>query len=99
MSINYTEKRNFIRMPIYHALTFKLPDSQSIEPGMCKNLSSDGISFLSETKVDLGAVIDVNITPGKTIVSPLNASVEIVRVTNILETNSYEIAGIIRKMN
>jgi len=103
MTIDYTEKRNFIRMPINYALTYTLTHSQSDEPGICKNLSSDGIAFFTNKKLDLGSLIDVNITAKKSIVAPLNASVEIVRVVEKsgdynCETR-YEIAGKIKKMN
>lgn len=99
MTIDYTEKRNYIRMPINHEMTFKLDGESDLDAGVCKNLSADGVLFSTNRKIEPGTIVDINITPKKSLVIPLDAMIEVVRVTPDNSSNNYIIAGIIKQMN
>ena len=99
MTINYTEKRNFIRIPINHEMTYKVDGSSYLEQGVCLNLSADGVLFSASQHFNPGTIIDINITPKQSVVTPLDAMVEVVRVTDNEINDKYSVAGIIKVMN
>ena len=99
MAINYTEKRNFIRIPINHEMTYKVDGSNAMEQGVCINLSADGVMFSASKKFDPGTIIDINITPKQSVVTPLDAMVEVVRVSENEVNDQFTVAGIIKVMN
>lgn len=99
MTINYSEKRNFIRMPINHEMKYQLNQSAISGYGMCKNLSADGVLFSADRSFEPGTLVGINITPKKSVVIPLEAVVEVVRVSENEHDNEFDIAGIIREMN
>ena len=99
MTINYTEKRNFIRMAINHDMTYKLDGSDILDQGMCRNLSADGVLFSSNKSINPGTIVDINITPRQSLIMPLDAMIEVIRTTKNEADNNFEIAGIIKEMN
>ncbi len=100
---NYTEKRNFNRLAINHEMTYILDGAnifdQEPDQGMCKNLSAYGVLFSSYKSIDPGTIVNINITPRRSLVVPLEARVEVLRTTKSKTGNSFEIAGIIKVMN
>ena len=92
MSVNYTEKRNFIRMNTESRITYKILGSNDAYHGTCINLSAAGVLFTSSQQVPLGTKMEINITPELKLTGPLNATIEVVR-SQVNDNGSYAIAG------
>jgi hypothetical protein len=95
MAIEYSEKRNFIRMTTDSVITFKEQGQSVIHKGQCINLSAAGVLFTSAQKMLPGTLLDINITPEPAVVAPLNATVQVVR-TQLSDSGGYAIAGEIK---
>lgn len=98
MPIDYEEKRKYIRMSIDCEISFKETHAQEYVRGRCKNLSASGLMFTADHEVQPGTVLDINITPELSVVPPLDATIEVVRVDYDSMHNDYQIAGIIKEM-
>lgn len=95
---NYDEKRNFPRMHIDHKMTFGLAGEKNISVGRCMSLSAHGVLFTTQNPVPVGAQMELNITPGNSVVAPLNALAEVVRVEQDETLDEYRIAARITQM-
>lgn len=95
MAIDYTEKRNFIRMTTDSVITFKEHGQNTVHHGQCINLSAAGVLFTSTQRMLPGTMLDINITPEPAVVAPLNATVQVVR-TQMNDKGGYAIAGEIK---
>jgi len=93
MSINYEEKRDFIRMNAEHALQFREVGSEQTSEGICRNLSATGILFTTEQAIPDGTELEVNITPRYSVVSPFAAVVKVIRSQSNGEPSRYIVAG------
>ena len=93
MSINYEEKRDFIRMNAEHALQYRELGSDETQQGICCNLSATGIMFTTEQEIPDGAELEVNITPQYAVVSPFDAVVKVVRTQMDGAPSQYAVAG------
>ena len=93
MSIQYDEKRDFIRMNAEHALEFRTLGSDETQQGVCCNLSATGIMFTTENSIPNGAELEVNITPQYSVVSPFDAVVKVIRSQASVGPDSYAVAG------
>lgn len=93
MSINYEEKRDFIRMNTRHALQFREVGSNEIQQGVCHNLSATGIMFTTEHEIPHGTELAVTITPQYSVTSPFDAVIKVVRTQPDSLPSQYTIAG------
>ncbi|MDT8384423.1 MAG: PilZ domain-containing protein [Gammaproteobacteria bacterium] len=93
MSIQYDEKRDFIRMSTEHALQFRTLGSKEMQQGTCCNLSATGILFTTDSSIPDGAELEVNITPQYSVVSPFEAVVKVIRSQSNDALNQYTVAG------
>jgi len=93
MSIDYEEKRDFIRMNAEHALQFREVGSTETLQGVCCNLSATGIMFTTEQEIPQGSELEVNITPQYSVVSPFDAVVKVVRTQTGVVPSQYTVAG------
>lgn len=93
MTINYEEKRDFIRMNAEHALQFREVGSDKTQQGVCCNLSATGILFTTEQAIPQGTELEVNITPQYSVVSPFDAVVKVVRTQPNAAASQYSVAG------
>ncbi len=91
----YTEKREFIRMNADCNMTFRFVDSDQQHIGKCINLSGAGIFFKTEKLISPGKAIEITFQPENNITQPLNAFVEVLRVSGD-HNGTYEIAGSIK---
>jgi len=95
---SYEEKRNFPRMRMDCALSYATPGERGTSQGRCKNLSAQGVLFSTQKPMQVGALVDINITPQKAVVAPFNAVVEVLRVSTAEGVNNYEIAACIKQI-
>jgi hypothetical protein len=93
MSIQYDEKRDFIRMNAEHALQFRTLGSDETQHGICCNLSATGIMFTTDNQIPNGAELEVNITPQYSVVSPFDAVVKVIRSQSDDAMDKYTVAG------
>lgn len=98
MSRDYDEKRDFFRMAADCPLTFSVHGNEASDVGQCINLSAGGIRFRSEVKLEPGTLIDIHLTPEKSVVPPLKATVEVARRDSSSEGGQYEYAGSIKQL-
>lgn len=93
--IEYSEKRDNLRMPIDCSLSFNVADDARQHQGKLINLSRRGILFTSRQRLETGTVLDVVLTPSHSQTPPMHATVEVARVTG--NRVLYEVAGQIRQ--
>lgn len=96
MSLAYTEKRDHYRMTVEHELQFRPESSPEFYVGYCQNLSTGGISFRSDEFIATGTRLEISLTPAKTLVPPLQATVEVLRA--VPDAGAYRIAGKIKEI-
>ena len=92
MAADYSEKRNFYRMNMNCDMEYSVNGSGQKQCGMLKNLSGDGVLFVTETEVAPGTEIHISITPENSVTPPLNVTVEVLRC-EAAESDRFEIAG------
>ena len=97
MSINYDEKRNFIRMDTDSKLTFRELDGENSYEGRCLNLSASGILFSCDQHFAPGTQLEIYITPELSVVPPLNAIIEVIRTQT--DDENFTVAGVIKQIN
>jgi len=95
--MDYSEKRGFIRIKTDSKIEFRIVGSQDTYYGECINLSAGGVLFTSEHSVAPGTLMEITIKPEQVLVSPLDATIRVVRTQD--NTNgSYAIAGQIKDL-
>lgn len=78
---DYAEKRGFNRMALNDCpLTYRVQGNEEVHEGVAQNLSSSGIHMVCDRELEPGTLLEVKITPAMTVVAPLEALVEVVRV-------------------
>ncbi len=98
MSRDYDEKRDFFRMTADCPLSFNIHGDEASNTGQCINLSAGGIRFRSAIKLEPATLIDIHITPEKSVVPPLKAVIEVTRREPSSEEGQYEYAGSIKQL-
>jgi len=91
--IHFDEKRDFIRMAADHPLKFRIVESGVTGQGTCVNLSATGVLFHTDQPIATGTQVHINITPTYSVVSPLDAEIEVLRSRPNGVEGEYEIAG------
>lgn len=94
--LNNDERRNFPRMPTKCEVSYRENNENSILQGEVIDLSASGLLFQTDQPLTIGKTLEVSITPETKITPPLNAIVEVKRVTS--ENNLYKIAAEIKQI-
>ncbi|TQV71435.1 PilZ domain-containing protein [Aliikangiella marina] len=95
---NYEEKRNFIRMFVDAKVTITDPETGQVFQGDSKNLSGDGVMFITDQKFNENQMLSVDIRSEQSKLAPLTAKFEVKRVIDLGE-GKYEIAGTINSVS
>lgn len=95
--MDYSEKRGFIRIKTDSKIEYRVMGSQETCYGECINLSAGGVLFTSEYNVEPGTLMEISIKPEHAIVSPLDATIRVVR-SQSTTNGSYAIAGQIKDL-
>lgn len=93
------ERRTARRIEVSCKLDYVEQGSNHINNGTLSNLSTSGLAFETTQCIDVGALIDVRLNPGNTLVPPLDATIEVLRVNSGDEIRSYNVAGRITQIN
>ncbi len=81
MNIDYEDRRDFYRMQFNWPIALIDIATGTQHTAMGRNLSAEGVSFYCAQAFAPGARLRVRVAPDKTLVSPLDAEVEVLRVT------------------
>jgi len=93
--MDYSEKRNFIRIKTDSKIEYKVVGTDITHIGQCINLSAGGVLFACAQHHVPGTVMEISIKPEQIMVTPLDATIKVVR-TQSTSNGSYHIAGKIR---
>ncbi len=94
--IDYSEKRDFIRMPIRCPIALRDPAAELTDQAKLLDLSATGIRFISPRSLDQGARLQVTLSPENPITPPLEAEVAVIRCDEI--EDGFETAATIETM-
>ncbi|MGX5174477.1 PilZ domain-containing protein [Aliikangiella sp. IMCC44653] len=97
LNSEYEEKRNFIRMFVDAKVSITDPATSEVYEGDSKNLSGDGVSFITDKKFELNQKLSVDIRSEQSKLAPLSADFEVKRVES-LGDGRYEVAGTIQSV-
>ena len=89
MTINYDEKRSFYRMSVDCHIEFSLSGASEKHRGEGKNLSANGVKFITDQRLSEGQELDVTVHPVIQTVTPLTTKAKVVRVDHDEENNQY----------
>ena len=94
--IDYSEKRDFIRMPVHCPIALRDPAAQLNERARLLDLSATGIRFISPRLLDQGARLEITLSPENSITPPLEAEIAVIRCDEI--EDGFETAATIETM-
>jgi c-di-GMP-binding flagellar brake protein YcgR len=77
--VDYSEKRDFLRMDMDCSLDYKVEGENESYQGQMKNLSASGIQFTCGHGMPPGSQIHVTLTPLNDITPPMSADVTVAR--------------------
>ncbi len=89
MTVNYDEKRSFYRMSVDCRIEFSEPGGSEKFTGEGKNLSADGVKFITEHELTIGQALDVTVHPVIQTVTPLEAKAKVIRVLKDEDNDKY----------
>jgi len=87
-----TEHRKFSRAEAECEMTYTHPGTGANGTANCLNLSAAGILFTTKQKLTQGCSLEITLIPANPLTPPLNAIIEITRVT-LTDDKSYEVAA------
>ena len=88
---DYSEKRDFIRMPMRCPIWIRDIASDTDETVELRDLSASGIRFFSARALEAGMHLQVTVRPAKSITPPLSAAVSVLRCEEI--DDGFDIAA------
>lgn len=92
------EKRSAKRIPLHLSVKYIDPDSGEAEVGTLRDLSCNGICFVSRKKLDVGAIVNATVEANISEIKPLNIKLEVKRSKALTEKFDYEIGGVITEV-
>ncbi len=95
---DYDEKRGHRRMGIDCPMSFTVVESGEKVEATARDLSATGMLIVCTKPLPEGTLLQVNVTPRQTVVRPLNALVEVVRVEP-LPPAAFQLGVVIREFN
>lgn len=96
--LEYSEKRDFIRMFIDAPIEYCASGSNDWQKGIGKDLSATGIAFIANEDYSEGDLIEVKLKPATKVTPPLEATVKVIR-SEPAESGGYELSTIIDKIH
>ena len=89
MTVNYDEKRSFYRMSVDCHIEFSEEGKSEVYRGDGKNLSADGVKFITEHPLTEGQKLNVTVHPVIQTVVPLSAKGIVKRVVKDEDNGNY----------
>ena len=81
--IDYSEKRDFIRMPVHCPVSIREMSRAQDEMAELLDLSASGVRFVSGRALDAGARLQMMVRPESPITPPLKAEISVIRCHEI----------------
>ncbi len=96
---NVNELRKFPRIDTTCVIKYRKAGSNDEQKrGITKNLSANGIFFIGEAPCEVNALLDIHVLPGTNATPPLDAVIEVIRVSPAESEGKFEIAGMIKSV-
>ena len=95
--MDYSEKRNFIRVKTSSKIDYRELGSEKTYHGQCINVSTEGVLFSCSHQVSPGTLMEISIKPEQKTVAPLDATIKVVRTQSNVN-GSYYVAGKIKEV-
>lgn len=94
------KRRNARRVPLDCKIKIRVPETHDTYYGVCRNLSVDGVFFVTDYVPRFGQVLEVHILPSQApgAPAPLNAVVEVRHCTRTAGGERYEIGAAILRV-
>lgn len=89
--MDFSEKRDFIRMPMQCPIWIRDMDGDRPETAEMRDLSATGIRFVSARALDTGARLQLTVQPTNPITPPLAAEISVLRCQEI--DSGFDIAA------
>jgi c-di-GMP-binding flagellar brake protein YcgR len=89
MAVNYDEKRSFYRMSVDCHIEFSEEGSSETYKGDGKDLSADGVRFITDHELTEGQQLNVIVHPVIKTVVPLSAKAKVIRVVKDESSGQY----------
>ncbi len=96
---SYEEKRDFIRVPVQCEVALETIDSGRRFVAEGRNLSGNGVLFLTEETLQPGDRLNLHIEATQVLTSVLDATIEVVRVEALAGESRYAVGGAICVIN
>ena len=91
--IDYSEKRNYIRMPMQCPVSIRNLDAQDTDTAHLLDISASGVRFISQRALDEGARLQLMVRPECDITPPLEAEIAVIRCREV--DDGFDIAAAI----
>jgi PilZ domain len=95
--IEYSEKRDFLRMSIECPARYRSEGAGQAAAAVVKNISGSGLLLATDQPLEAGALLALEVLPGKTITPPLAAYVRVVR-SDSDDQGGYSVACTIERI-
>ena len=89
--LKLAESRQFDRMQLSCAISYKFPDSEQSFEGVCLNISGSGVFFRGSHLLESGMALELAVATKNDLCAPLRAYVEVIRSKKV-EGEQYEVA-------
>ena len=93
----YAEKRDFQRMSVDSSLEYQVMSDDKLHQGQIKNLSANGVLFVTDHCVPLGINLRIKLSPDNKITPPMSAEVKVTRCDKHSD-GGYYLAGEITRI-
>ena len=93
----YAEKRDFQRMSIDSSLEYQVLSDDKLYQGQIKNLSANGVLFVTDHSVPLGINLRIKLSPDNNLTPPMSAEVKVTRCDKHSD-GGYYLAGEITRI-
>ena len=99
MSINFDERRSFYRMAVNCCIEYTICDEPVKHTAKGKNLSAEGVKFITDHEVVEGQNLDIIVYPIVQMHEPLYAKAKVVRVDKDQSANKYIVGVSMKETN
>jgi len=99
------ESRRYPRMAVDCEIDYRHVDQGQALQGRARNISGNGMLFLSDQELSVGSLLEIQVRPGNPSIPALDAVVEVVRINSrdepapiSDESSNYEVGAVIVSM-
>ena len=96
---SYEEKRDFIRIPVECDVNLESPADGRLFTAAGKNLSAGGALFHTDQALQPGDRLEMHIEASQSLISVLDASIEVVRVEPLGDGRTFAVGVAITELH